>query len=367
MSYFGVLLLSLVASFIVALLLVMTRRLHGHLTLDNHAGIQKLHTTPTPRIGGLAMAAGLVVGGFALPPEAGTLWWLICLAAVPAFLSGLIEDLTKRVGVRTRLLATICSGLLMCLLTGHALVRTDIPLLDMATQYWPVAVLITAFAIGGIANAVNIIDGVNGLASGTALIILAGFAVIAWQTDDMAIFGACLVAAGAVTGFFLLNYPWGLLFFGDAGAYTAGFLLATIGVLLPARNPELSPAMGLLALSYPVIETIISIHRRMVREGTNPGQPDRLHLHSLVHRSLSRRMARAIGAPGLRNPMAATVVWVIPALAMGLAILAAENSLAAWVGIAVVAFVYILIYRRVALLGWPTARQHDSGERPQAG
>lgn len=366
MLFFGVFSVAIIASAVIAVALILTRHLHGHLTLDSQPGVQKLHTAPTPRIGGVAMAMGLVAGGLVLPAEAQTLWWLICLAALPAFLSGLIEDLTKRVGVLTRLLATICSGIALCLLTGMALTRTGMPLLDMATQYWPVAVLLTAFAIGGIANAVNIIDGVNGLASGTALIVLAGFAIIAWQAGDMAIFGICLVIAGAIGGFFLLNYPWGLLFFGDAGAYTAGYLLAAIGVLLPARNPELSPAMALLALSYPVIETLVSIHRRTVRTGTNPGQPDRLHLHSLIHRSLSRRIARAIGAPGLRNPVAATVTWIMPVLATGLAILCAESTLASWIGIAVVALVYILIYRKVALLGWSMPRIIDDATRPEA-
>lgn len=341
---------ALAVSGLLALALVMTRNLHGHLTLDSHEGVQKLHDTPTPRIGGVAVALGLIGGGLALPAATQPLWWLICLAALPAFLSGLAEDITKRVGVRTRLLATIFSGVLICLLTGQAITRADLPLLDTLVAFWPAAVMLTAFAIGGIANALNIIDGVNGLASGAAIIIMAGFAVIAAQVGDRALLGAALVTIGAVLGFFLLNFPFGRIFFGDAGAYTVGFLLATVGVLLPARNPELSPSVGLLALAYPVIETMISIHRRTVRAGTHPGQPDRLHLHSLVYRSLSRRLAQAIGRPEWRNPVTALVVWVLPLLSVVLAVLAARSTLWVWVGIGVVLLVYIWIYRRVALL-----------------
>ncbi len=109
--------------------------------------------------------------------------------------------------------------------------------------------MFTAFAIGGIANAFSLIDGMNGLASGTAIMILIGFALISWQQGDTAMMGVCLAA---------------------------------IAVMLPARNPELSPLMPLLALACPVIETLVSIHRRLVREGGHPGRPDRLHLPSLV-------------------------------------------------------------------------------------
>ena len=342
--------LAIMASCLFATVLVLTRNLHGHLTLDNQAGVQKLHVVPTPRVGGLALMMGALAGGFALPDGGRELWWMICLAAIPAFASGLIEDVTKRVGVRTRLLATILSGLIFCLLSGYAIRGVDLPGVDMLLAIGPVAVLFTAFAIGGIANAVNIIDGVNGLASGTAIIILAGFGLIAWQTGDTAIMGVCLVAIGAIAGFFLLNYPLGLIFFGDAGAYGTGYLLAVLAVALPARNPEISPIIGILLLAYPMIETFVSIHRRTVRTGSHPGQPDRLHLHSLVYRSLARRIARGLGRPQLRNPVASTILWAFPLLSTVLAVFCAKSSLAIWGALLVVACCYLLLYRRVALL-----------------
>ncbi|MFC0281003.1 glycosyltransferase [Falsigemmobacter intermedius] len=312
--------------------------------------MQKLHVRPTPRIGGIALVAGAVVSMFLLGSGAAALWGLICLTAIPAFLAGLIEDLTKQVGVKTRLCATIVSGLLFCMISGYAVRKTAIPGLDVLFGFAPFAVLFTAVAIGGIANAINIIDGVNGLASGAVIIILLGFAVVAGNAGDMPLQAICLVAAGSILGFFLLNYPMGLIFFGDAGAYTAGFVLAVVAVLLPARNPELSPLIGLLALSYPVMETLVSIHRRLVREGTNPGQPDRLHLHSLVYRSFARRAAQAIGLPAMRNPMTSTVMWFFPFLSALLCVLAAQSTIGVVLSIGLVGASYLLAYRRVALL-----------------
>lgn len=338
------------SSLLMAMIIVTTQRLHGHFTHDNHAGVQKLHETPTPRIGGVAMFFGAVVGGINLPSQVQWLWWMICLAAIPAFVFGLVEDLTKRVSVKMRLIATICSGLIFSILTDYQIRDVDLPGADWLLSFGVPSLLFTAFAIGGIANAINIIDGVNGLASGASIIILSGFAVVAWQVGDSTILGICLVTIGSLGGFFMLNFPLGRIFLGDAGAYTTGFILAALAVALPERNAELSPLIGLLALSYPVTETMVSIHRRTVRAGTHPGQPDRLHLHSLVYRSRARRLAHKIGAPQLRNALTGFLMMGLPLLSSALMVLFGQSTRWVMVSIAIVALVYLVIYRRVALL-----------------
>lgn len=348
--FFATFSFAFIASLLAATLIVFTQRFHGHLSLDSHPGVQKLHVEPTPRVGGLALFFGAVFGGISLPAEIQWFWFLICISALPAFTFGLIEDITKRVGVKARLLATICAGLIFCILTGYQITKVDIPGLDWLLSFWLPSLLFTAFAIGGIANAINLIDGVNGLAAGTSAIILSGFAVVAWQFDDLEIMGACFVGIGALLGFLLFNFPTGRLFLGDAGAYTIGFILAVIAVALPQRNPELSPLVGLLALAYPVIETMVSILRRLSREGTHPGEPDRLHLHSLIYRSRAKRLAKTLGMPHLRNPMTGFMLMGMSLLCVGLMILFDRNSGLIWASIALVGVVYVVIYRKVALL-----------------
>jgi len=342
---------ALTVSFCVATIIIYTKRLHGHLTLDNHPGVQKLHTAPTPRVGGLALLFGAVVGGLILDGEAQWLWWMICISALPAFIFGFLEDLTKRVSVKARLLGTVCAGMIFSTLTGYQITTVDIMGIDGLLSFWLPSFVFTAFAIGGIANAINIIDGVNGLAAGTSIIILSGFAVVAGQAGDGPILAACLVGIGALSGFFLLNFPTGRLFLGDAGAYTAGFLLAVIAVALPQRNTEISPLIGLLALAYPVTETAVSVLRRIVRKGGNPGAPDRLHLHSLIYRSRARRFARAIKAPHLRNAMAGVLVMALPLISVTLMVMVSHSSALIWVSIAFVGIVYARFYRKAALLG----------------
>jgi len=340
----------LIVSLLVAIVIVFTKKLHGHLSMDSAEGVQKLHKTPTPRVGGVALFAGAVMGGINLPAEAQWMWWMLCLSAIPAFAFGLLEDVTKRVGVKTRLVATLFSGLIFCMLTGYQITRVDIPGLDWVFSFWLLSLLFTAFAIAGIANAINIIDGVNGLASGTSIIILSGFAIVAQQTGDMVLVGICLVSIGALSGFFLVNFPMGRLFLGDAGAYTIGFILAAVAVALPQRNPELSPLIGLLALSYPVIETMVSVQRRMSREGAHPGQPDRLHLHSLIYRCRARRLANGLGAPQLRNALTGLMLMGLPVLSSGLMLVFQKESAGIIGSFFLVVLVYLSLYRKVALL-----------------
>lgn len=344
---------ALVASLLLTLIIVITQRLHGHLTHDSHAGVQKLHAAPVPRIGGVAVLFGAFIGGINLPHDAEWLWLLIGLAAIPAFVFGLIEDLTKRVSVKMRLMATICSGLIFSILTDYQIREVDLPGADWLLAIPLLSLLFTAFAIGGIANAINIIDGVHGLASGASILILSGFALVAWQVGDAEILAIALVTIGSLAGFFLLNFPLGRIFLGDAGAYTVGFILSVIAVMLPARNAEISPLIGLLALSYPVTETFVSIHRRLVRAGTHPGQPDRLHLHSLIYRSRARRLAQGLGTPHLRNALAGLLMLGLPLLSSTLVVLFWHDTRLVLLSIAVVALIYLAIYRKVALLGRP--------------
>ena len=123
-----------------------------------------------------------------------------------------------------------------------------------------------------------------------------------------------LLYAALVLGFFLVNFPLGKIFLGDGGAYFCGFLLAALGVLLPARNPEVSAWTAILICAYPVIETLASMRRKARRDGHSVGQPDRVHFHMLAHRRYARRLVRRRGPVHLRNPATSLVTWLLPLL-----------------------------------------------------
>lgn len=109
----------------------------------------------------------------------------------------------QKVSVKIRLLATMASGVLGWGITGTSLTHVDIPGLDFLLGFTIISVIFTAIAVGGVANSINIIDGLNGLTAGTAMIILAAFGIIARLIGDIPLAFTCLIIAGAVAGFFL--------------------------------------------------------------------------------------------------------------------------------------------------------------------
>jgi UDP-N-acetylmuramyl pentapeptide phosphotransferase/UDP-N-acetylglucosamine-1-phosphate transferase len=335
------------ASFVLAQVLVLTADRHGRFTMDAPGAIQKFHSHPTPRVGGIGIYLALLVASLVLPSaQAAALLATILIAGVPALAIGLLEDVTKRVSVRVRLLATMSSGAIACWLGGVSLTHVDVPVLDTLLHWAPMAMLFTAFATGGLANAINIIDGFHGLASGTATICLMALAAIAAMVGDTALMFAAVIVAAAVAGFWLVNFPWGKLFLGDGGAYFAGFALAWLAVLLPMRNAGISPWASFLVCAYPIIEVIYSIARR--RHGRqSPGEPDRQHLHSLVATQVIPKLLPALH-PTLQNSSVSVIMWFCAALP-ALAAVAFHNRTGVLVACALASVVaYHLIYRRVA-------------------
>jgi UDP-N-acetylmuramyl pentapeptide phosphotransferase/UDP-N-acetylglucosamine-1-phosphate transferase len=302
-------------AFVVSLLLVLTKKHHGHLTMDSTIGVQKFHTVPTPRVGGIGIYLGLLFAWFVVREKAvRDILGIILLAGLIPLACGLAEDVTKRVGVLPRLLATMAGGVAAWMLTGVALNRVDVYGVDWLMALTPVAVLFTAFAVGGVANAINIIDGFHGLASGTTMIALVALGAISAEADDPQLAMACFLVAASIGGFWLVNYPWGKLFMGDGGAYFSGFALAWLAVLLPVRNPEVSVWAGLLVCAYPVIEVIYSVVRRAMRH-QSPGAPDSGHLHSLIKVKLIRPKMSAQGVDrSVRNAAVSPIVWTFSAM-----------------------------------------------------
>ena len=337
----------------VCVLLVATKRWHGHLTLDGTDGVQKFHTAPTPRIGGLGLLLGLGAAWYKLPPNGQVVGLLgpMLLAGLPAYAFGTAEDLTKRVGVRERLLATMASGVLAWWITDISITRINVWGLDALLVWVPLSVAFTAFAVGGVANAVNIIDGFNGLASGTLIICYGAIGLIAHQAGDSDLAQLCLLLASVTAGFLLVNFPFGKIFLGDGGAYLMGFLLAWVAVLLLARNPTVSAWAPLLACGYPLLEVMFSIWRKHCREGHHPGQPDKVHLHMLMFRRFTRLYARNFPS-ALQNGLTSPTLWPFSLLCAALAIVFHNNTLMLVASFLFVALCYHISYVRLTQFKW---------------
>jgi len=364
-QFFQLGLAALAASGVVSLLIVLSQKWHGGLSHDHDLdGVQKVHTTAVPRIGGLAVVAGIVLGLLIFrkfnpellnPARFGDVLLLLA-ASVPAFAAGLIEDMTKRVSVRARLTATALSAVIASAVLGATVNELDLWGVDALLAFTPFAVLVTAIVVAGGSNAINIIDGFNGLSASTIVIMAGGLAAVAMQNGDtfVAILGA--LGIGAALGFLALNYPRGKLFLGDGGAYFLGFWVSEMAVLLLVRNPGVNAWQVLAICAYPVIEVLFSIYRRKVIQGVSPGAPDALHLHTLVFRRVVFKHVRPDAArPWKRN--AAVPCVIAPGVAACVAVSAAfGGSAPVSFGIVLAQLaIYIAVYGRLVRGRWGVA------------
>ena len=341
---------SFFASFLLCIAVVLTKRWHGQFSMDTTEGVQKFHSAPTPRIGGFPIFLALVIAWAKSATEIQTLLAPILFAGMPALLFGMAEDLTKQIGVVQRLLATLASGLLAWLLTDYSLSRLDIWGVDLLMRSTFFSVIFTTFAVGGVANSINIIDGFNGYASLTCTIAFVGFALIAFQVGDQKLADVSLILAACAFGFFCVNWPFGKLFLGDGGAYFLGFASAWIAVLLIERNPAVSAFSALIICILPITEVLFTIFRRKVRS-VHPGKPDRLHFHSLLHRRyVSGRFAK--WPPLAINSLVGILMGLLSLMPTIIANMIYDNTLFCVIVCFVFVIGYVAVFARMVRHHW---------------
>lgn len=342
------------------LFIVRYRYLHEHITGDSDLeGIQKFHVNSVPRVGGLALVVALI-GAFTFRyfqnQVVGSFGLVLLICAIPAFSLGFLEDLTKKIGVKTRLLGTALSALLAGYLLEAWLNSLQIFGIDNLISSYPwIAILITCFAVAGVANSFNIIDGYNGLSGMVAFIILTGISYVAFQLQDFQIMIAALAMMGAILGFLVFNYPRGLIFLGDGGAYLIGFWVAELSVLLTARHSEVSKWFPLLLCAYPIFETLFTVYRRVIIHKTHPGMPDALHLHQMIYKRVVRW---AVGSSVsqdivIRNALTAPYLWLLTTFTVIPAVLFWDNPWVLRAFALLFAITYILLYRKLVLFKAP--------------
>ncbi len=264
-------------SFVVALLVIYFAHRYGFfIDSPNEDKPQRFHLDSTPRAGGI----GIVIA-------------LLCLLATPfgikifpaaflAFFSGILEDFHKTLSAKLRLVLQTVTVAFAIWYTHTVVTYLG---LNITLPYWG-GVIFTIFAIVGMMNAINMIDGFNGLASGTVLLILFSLAIVSYQHHDSNLLSVIVITIGAIFGFFILVFPKGKIFLGDGGAYLLGFLVAIIGITLANKYETVSPWYILTLFIYPVWEVIFSIIRKK-SIGLSPLTPDRYHLHMLVFRQVT--------------------------------------------------------------------------------
>lgn len=339
------------ASYLSCWLILQHDRMHSYLTHDNLPGIQKIHGASVPRVGGLALLFALLVG---LPllrqlfPGARfiDLLEVLMLSSLPVFLGGFMEDLLANIRVPVRLGLSFLSSSLFVVLSGAIVPTLNVQLLDQLLTAIPLGLsLFTVFAVAGVTHSFNLVDGLNGLASGVAVVINTAAMATAYAVGDHSVVMLSLLLNATTLGFLVWNWPRGKIFLGDGGAYMLGFMTAAILVLLVQRNPVVSAWLPLVLVGFPVFETLYSIYRRKHQTKKSPGAPDNLHMHQLVYRLVVN--LRQDHYPWLISSNSLTTLPILLAagLVSTLAVCFFADTRALMVTFLVGVVLYVMVYR----------------------
>jgi UDP-GlcNAc:undecaprenyl-phosphate GlcNAc-1-phosphate transferase len=341
------LLLAFFASFIACWLIIRFKHLHFRLSADSDfSGPQKFHKVSVPRIGGIAIAIGTLFStAFNLnASQHETITFLIC--CIPAFSIGLAEDLTKKISISSRLFFIIISSALIAYHLGLQIRNVDIIFVDPILSFPIVSLCFTIFAMTGLTNSYNIIDGFNGLSSMVGIITLTAIAYLCFQFNDLFLLNLCIMMIGSIFGFLIWNYPSGQIFLGDSGAYVIGLWVATVTILLICRHPEITPWFALTINGYPILETIFTIYRRKIHQGKSPSQPDGLHFHTLIYRRFFARKSD-VGNLLSANARTSPYLWTLSLVSIVPALIWYRSTIAQICALFIFSLIYIWSYSRI--------------------
>lgn len=324
---------------VMAIMPIVTRAARALQIVDD-PGVRKIHKSKVPRIGGLAVLIGMLtvtVPALALDNAIGaalreTLGQVVVLlaASIFMFVVGLADDvkpLRARVKLAAQLLAagTVCAfGMRVESVTVGSLTVT------LGWLSWPATVI----WIVGITNAVNLIDGLDGLAAGICAVTCGVIAVFCFYTGQIVMAVLMLALLGSLTGFLFFNFNPAKVFLGDCGTLFVGFFLASSSVMCAAKSLTIvGLALPALALGLPIFDTLLSILRRVL-ERRSIFSPDRNHIH---HRLLTM---------GLHQRGAVIVMYVVTlcAACLGMSMMI-MNDLSAIVVFLIVSLLLLGVFR----------------------
>ena len=263
--------------------------------LMDEPNARKIHSHPIPRLGGIAIWICTILSFVALIilsyyPHRSLLSGLL-LGSSLMFLLGLVDDVYALSAKFKFVLQLSIATIVFCL--GVKISSIFIPFVGLVDIPPLLSYVLTIGWIVGISNAVNFIDGVDGLAGSVITIssVTLGLIALALTPTDVVISLVAFILAGSMLGFLTYNFHPAKIFMGDSGALFAGFLLATLSVMYSMKSTDCKMFMPLLVLAVPIIDITFSSIRRILK-GTSPFVADAEHIHhKLLNIGLSQNQA----------------------------------------------------------------------------
>lgn len=285
-------LLKAVLSFAVPLcitLFVLPKFAHiaSALGLVDQPGRRKVHTSPRPLVGGLAMSLGVAVGCLLFMPltlikgHAGGSMRGFYAGLVILVLIGFFDDF-QEVNHRLKFLVQIVAAVMVVYFSRISL-TTFGDLLHLGSIDFPsLGLPMTVLGMVGVINALNMIDGVDGLAGGVSLVAFATFALLSFVDGHTTILLLCLAVSGALVAFLTYNWHPSRLFMGDAGSLFLGFSVSFVAIVITQdAGSQVKPVAPLLVLAVPITDTLTVMTKRVMK-GRSPFYADKTHLHHIL-------------------------------------------------------------------------------------
>lgn len=287
----------LVGSFVIGVLTTWLLVRHSnHFGLDSPDSHRKQHHRPISRLGGLAIFTALCAGFLALAfrlPEFLVKWRPIFLANALMFSIGFLDDL-KPLGAKIKLTGQIgCALILYSFGVSIDIVSNPFGEGSIEIGWWSLPV--TLLWLIAIPNIINLIDGMDGLATGFGMFLCLTLAVIGHFSDMPDVSLVAMVMVGALAGFLVFNLPPAQIFLGDGGAYLIGFFIASVSLMSSNKGSIIASLLVIMvALGVPILDTLFAILRRAIR-GMPVFRADAEHIHHrLITLGYSKGQALAV-------------------------------------------------------------------------
>ncbi len=236
---------------------------------------RKVHCRPMPKVGGLAMAIGALVPLLLLDYGDRLGMSLLIGCGIIVFF-GYLDD-ARGLGFKEKMFAQVCAALVVVFGGGVKLSFLGTLLPGVFLPDWP-ATALTVLVIVGVTNAVNLSDGLDGLAGGIMLVSFTCIGFLAYRGENQIVALMAVAAGGAILGFLPYNTHPATVFMGDTGSQLIGFLAGTLALILSQGNHTTSPLLPLFLVGLPIIDTLMVFFYR-IYNGRSPFRADNNHMH----------------------------------------------------------------------------------------
>ena len=271
---------------LVAFLIPFIKKIAFHIDAMDIPNARKVHTKPMPRLGGLGIYLGFLFGYMIFGQHSETMNSIL-IGSFIIVLTGVVDDI-KPLKASTQFIGQLIASLIV-VFYGNIVLK-DVSAFGIYINFSILSYPLTIFFILGCINCMNLIDGLDGLASGISSIYFLTIGIITTIKGSTGLdFVLTFVMLGSTLGFLVHNFYPASIFMGQSGSMFLGFIVAVIALLGFKNVTMTSLIIPLLILAIPILDTLFSIIRRLLK-GENPSQPDKFHIHhQLLNRNFSQR------------------------------------------------------------------------------